>query len=122
MKQKADTYKKKRIVMGDENLVTNSEIHIKDVVKDLYGDTNNITSSNMKYYNIPEDDESNSICKNLLPCFLIIKTIITGKIVITSPGILKQVPSYRIISVGWNPDEKMASFDTGIITASEQFY
>lgn len=25
--------------MGDENLVTNSEIHIKDVVKDLYGDT-----------------------------------------------------------------------------------
>jgi surface protein len=55
MKQKAETYKKKRIVMGDENLVTNSEIHIKDVVKDLYGDisdggdSDNGSTSGSKY-------------------------------------------------------------------------
>jgi hypothetical protein len=51
MKQKAETYKKKRIVMGDENLVTNSEIHIKDVVKDLYGDSSGDNENNYKYYN-----------------------------------------------------------------------
>ena len=56
MKQKAETYKKKRIVMGDENLVTNSEIHIKDVVKDLYGDapSGGDGASQMEYWSFPD--------------------------------------------------------------------
>lgn len=49
MKQKAKIYKRRRIVIGDKNLVTKNEIHVNDICKDTGGCADE-ESKSLKYY------------------------------------------------------------------------
>ena len=146
MKQKAETYKKKRIVMGDENLVTNSEIHIKDVVKDLYGDvpSGGGGTSQMEYWSFPNGLTKEAYESELVQFCSVFKAVGDGNTVVWPAALLTilgtdyemcvglafdrnlkiTVPGEGMVTIGEYMDA--VGFDVtsfgGILVTEEEFY
>lgn len=88
MKRKAKIYKGKRIVLGNKNLVANSEIHVSDVCKDLGGCNGNmedINSSHVQYYLLkPGYNYALADIEAFIPAAISWKTLYTDDLSITN--------------------------------------
>ena len=123
MKQKAETYKKKRIVMGDENLVTNSEIHIKDVVKDLYGDvpSGGGGTSRMEYWSFPNGLANDYTTEAIARFATLARYTAYNQTLITPPSYAStmDVEYNSFVGMAFNIDLKIVFFTGEVVTLGE---